>query len=338
MPHSRILVLGGSGFIGTHVVSRLSAQGLRVLVPTRHRERARHLILLPTVDVVEVDLYRPGALAALVEGCDAVVNLVGVLQGRAGGKADPWGPDFGRAHIDLPAALVEACRQRKVRRLVHVSALGVTDGGKNTLPSRYLRSKAAGEEKIRQARDLDWTILRPSVVFGAEDAFLNLFAKIQRFLPVLALAKAEARFQPVWVGDVAQAVVNVLDSVATHGRTYARGVHAAPAGAARRHLERPPAPDPVAARGPRTAHRAADGARPRQAAHDPRQPRLHDRRQRQRTPGRPRSGHRAGLAAGDGAVAARGRPGGALRRLARARAPLTPHAPLPAATPPPTQA
>jgi uncharacterized protein YbjT (DUF2867 family) len=221
MPHSRILVLGGSGFIGTHVVSRLSAQGLRVLVPTRHRERARHLILLPTVDVVEVDLYRPGALAALVEGCDAVVNLVGVLQGRAGGKADPWGPDFGRAHIDLPAALVEACRQRKVRRLVHVSALGVTDGGKNTLPSRYLRSKAAGEEKIRQARDLDWTILRPSVVFGAEDAFLNLFAKIQRFLPVLALAKAEARFQPVWVGDVAQAVVNVLDSVATHGRTYA---------------------------------------------------------------------------------------------------------------------
>jgi uncharacterized protein YbjT (DUF2867 family) len=221
MPHSRILVLGGSGFIGTHVVSRLSAQGLRVLVPTRNRERARHLILLPTVDVVEVDMYRPGALAALLEGCDAAVNLVGVLQGRAGGKGDPWGPDFGRAHVDLPAALVEACRARKVRRIVHVSALGVTDGGKNTLPSRYLRSKAAGEEKIRQARDLDWTILRPSVVFGAEDAFLNLFAKIQRFLPVLALAKADARFQPVWVGDVAQAVVNVLDSVATHGKTYA---------------------------------------------------------------------------------------------------------------------
>ena len=221
MPHSRILVLGGSGFIGTHVVSRLSAQGRRVLVPTRRRERARHLILLPTVDVVEIDMYRPGALASLLEDCDAAINLVGVLQGRAGGPSDPFGPEFGRAHVELPAALVDACRTSEVHRLVHVSALGVTDGGKNTLPSRYLRSKAAGEEKVRQARDLGWTILRPSVVFGAEDAFLNMFAQIQRFLPVLALAKAEARFQPVWVGDVAQAIVNVLDAVATHGKTYA---------------------------------------------------------------------------------------------------------------------
>jgi uncharacterized protein YbjT (DUF2867 family) len=221
MHPSRILVLGGSGFIGTHVVSRLCAEGRRVIVPTRHRERARHLILLPTVDVVEADPYRPGALAALLEGCDAAVNLVGVLQGGAGPASDPWGPEFGRAHVDLPASLIEACRARGVRRLVHVSALGVTDGGKNTLPSRYLRSKAAGEEKVRQARDLDWTILRPSVVFGAGDAFLNLFARIQRFLPVLALAKAEARFQPIWVGDVAQAIVNVMDAAGTHGKTYA---------------------------------------------------------------------------------------------------------------------
>lgn len=221
MHPSRILVLGGSGFIGSHVVARLSAQGRRVIVPTRHRERARHLILLPTVDVVETDPHQPGALAELLRGCDAAINLVGVLQGRAGNGSDPWGPDFGRAHVALPATLVEACRAHKVRRLVHVSALGVTDGGKNTLPSRYLRSKAAGEEKIRHARDLDWTILRPSVVFGADDAFLNLFASIQRFLPVLALAKAEARFQPIWVGDVAQAFVNVLDSVKAPGRTYA---------------------------------------------------------------------------------------------------------------------
>jgi uncharacterized protein YbjT (DUF2867 family) len=218
MHHSRILVLGGSGFIGTHLVSRLSAQGRRVVVPTRHRERARHLILLPTVDVVEIDPHAPGALAALLADCDAAINLVGVLQGRAG---DPWGPDFGRAHVELPAALIEACRQRGVRRLVHVSALGVTDGGKNSLPSRYLRSKAAGEEKVRQSRGLDWTIVRPSVVFGAEDAFLNLFARLQRFLPVVALAKAEARFQPIWVGDVAQALVNALDSVNAVGKTYA---------------------------------------------------------------------------------------------------------------------
>ena len=221
MLHSRILVVGGTGFIGTHVVSRLSAQGRRVLVPTRRRERARHLILLPTVEVVETDAGDPAALASLAAGCDAAVNLVGVLHGRAGRGSDAYGPAFARAHVELPAALIGACRTAGIRRLVHVSALGVTDGGKNTLPSRYLRSKAAGEEKVRQARDLDWTILRPSVVFGAEDRFLNLFARLQRLLPVLALAKAEARFQPVWVGDVAQAIVNALDNPATIGRTCA---------------------------------------------------------------------------------------------------------------------
>jgi uncharacterized protein YbjT (DUF2867 family) len=221
MSHKRILVVGGSGFIGTHVVSKLSALGRRVIVPTRHRERARHLILLPTVEVIEGGRLDVPTLSDLLAGCDAVVNLVGVLQGRPGRGDDRWGPDFGRAHVDLPAALVEACRARGVRRMIHVSALGVTDGGKNTLPSRYLRSKAAGEEKVRQARDLDWTILRPSVVFGAEDRFLNTFARLQRYLPVVALAAAEARFQPIWVGDVAQAVVNALDAPATHGKTCA---------------------------------------------------------------------------------------------------------------------
>ena len=221
MLHSRILVVGGTGFIGTHVVSRLAAQGRRVIVPTRRRERARHLLPLPTVDVVESDPRDPIALEALAAGCDAAVNLVGVLHGRPGAASDPFGPDFERAHVDVPNALISACRAARVRRLVHVSALGVTDGGKNTLPSRYLRSKAAGEEKVRQARDLDWTILRPSVVFGAGDRFLNLFVQLQRRLPVLALAKAEARFQPVWVGDVAQAVVRAIAPPATVGRTYA---------------------------------------------------------------------------------------------------------------------
>ncbi|MFZ4756567.1 MAG: complex I NDUFA9 subunit family protein [Burkholderiaceae bacterium] len=221
MPHSRILVVGGTGFIGTHVVSRLSAQGRRVVVPTRRRERARHLIVLPTVEVVETDAADPRALAAVAAGCDAAVNLVGVLHGRPGSGTDRWGPQFGRAHLDIPAAIIEVCRMLGIRRYVHMSALGVTDGGKNTLPSRYLRSKAAGEEKVRQARDLDWTILRPSVVFGADDRFLNLFAALQRLLPVVALAKAEARFQPIWVGDVAQAIVNLVDARGTGGKTYA---------------------------------------------------------------------------------------------------------------------
>jgi uncharacterized protein YbjT (DUF2867 family) len=220
MRHESILVVGGSGFIGGKIVARLAAEGRRVVVPTRRRERARQLILLPTVDVVETSVSDPAALSALVASCDAVINLVGVLHGRAGRADDPYGPDFTQAHVELPGKLVDACRQHGVRRLLHMSALGVTDGGRHSLPSRYLRSKAAGEEKVRQAKDLDWTIFRPSVVFGPGDRFLTLFARLQRVLPVVALPNAESRFQPVYVGDVAQAFVNALDSPATHHGTY----------------------------------------------------------------------------------------------------------------------
>lgn len=218
--HSNILVLGGSGFIGSHVVAQLAAQGRQVIVPTRHRERARHLILLPGVEVVDANVNKPGVLPSLLAGCDAAISLVGILHGRAGAGNDPFGPDFARAHIELPAALVQACRAQGVRRLVHVSALGVEDGGEKTLPSRYLRSKAAGEALIRQAPEIDATVLRPSVVFGADDRFLNLFGHIQAVLPVLALARPEARFQPIWVEDVAQAVVHVLDDAATIGQVF----------------------------------------------------------------------------------------------------------------------
>jgi uncharacterized protein YbjT (DUF2867 family) len=220
MRHRNILVVGGSGFIGSALVARLAASGLRVVVPTRRRERARGLILLPTVDVVETSVSDPEALSALVASCDAVVNLVGQLHGRAGRAGDPFGPDFARAHVELPARLVEACRRHGVRRLLHVSALGVRDGGEQTLPSRYLRSKAAGEAAIRQADDLDWTVFRPSVVFGPGDSFLALFAGLQRVLPVLALPKADSRFQPVFVGDVVQAIANALDEPTTRHRVY----------------------------------------------------------------------------------------------------------------------
>ena len=217
---SRILVIGGSGFIGTHVVSQLAARGLRVVVPTRHRERARHLIVLPTVDVIETRLGSADALDGLISGCDAVINLVGVLHGQPGGPKDPFGVEFRRAHVDLPEAIVQACQRAGVRRLVHVSALGVNDDPAVSGPSRYLRSKAAGEAHIRQSADLDWTIFRPSVVFGADDAFLNLFASMQRKLPLVPLARPQAKFQPIWVEDLARAIVNVIDRPTTFGKTY----------------------------------------------------------------------------------------------------------------------
>ena len=215
MTLSRILIVGGSGFVGQALATRLSDRNRRVLVPTRRIERSRHLLLLPTVEVRQADPHDDAQLDTLLAGVDAVVNLVGILHGRWG---SPYGPEFARAHVELPARLAQACVRNGVRRLVHVSALGVSDDGEG--PSMYLRSKADGERAIRQTEGLDWTILRPSVIFGPGDSFLNLFAALQRSFPVMPLARSGARFQPVFVGDVAAAICNALENPATVGKTY----------------------------------------------------------------------------------------------------------------------
>ncbi|MCL4747366.1 MAG: complex I NDUFA9 subunit family protein [Burkholderiaceae bacterium] len=211
-----ILVVGGSGFIGRHLAARLSARNLRVLVPTRRRERARHLLPLPTVEVVEADLRDESTLDALARACDAVVYLSGILHGNWG---EPYGSDFAEAHVALPRRLAQACVRVGVRRFLHMSALGVSDDG-SSAPSMYLRSKADGERAVRETAGLDWTVFRPSVVYGAEDKLLNLFATMQRYLPLIPLARAGTKFQPVFVGDVAQAFVNAIDNPATVGKTY----------------------------------------------------------------------------------------------------------------------
>jgi NADH dehydrogenase len=203
-----VIVLGGTGFVGRQVVAQLVDAGHRVVVVTRRRAKARELFLLPTVDVVEGDVFDGAALARMAAGADAMINLVGIL--NEGGRNT-----FARAHVELARTAVAACRTAGVARLLHMSALAVAPDA----PSRYLRSKAEAEAIVR-ASGLAWTIFRPSVIFGAEDRFLNLFVELGRLLPVIALGGASARFQPVWVGDVAYCFAYAATDDATIGQSY----------------------------------------------------------------------------------------------------------------------
>jgi NADH dehydrogenase len=163
------------------------------------------------VSVVRTDVQDAGQLSALVRGHDAVVNLVAILHGNA--------HSFDHVHVQLPRLLAQVCADQGVRRLVHMSALGVDVNG----PSMYLRSKAQGDAVLQEMaarHGLALTLLQPSVVFGADDRFINVFAQLQALAPVVPLASAHATFQPVWVQDVAQALAHALVSPASHGQRY----------------------------------------------------------------------------------------------------------------------
>ena len=208
-----ILILGGSGFIGRSLCEQLSRHfGGRasITVPTRRLAHAQAIQSLPNLTVLQADVHQASQLEGLLAGHDVVINLIAILQGNEA--------QFERAHVALPRRLAEACRATGVRRLIHASALGIANDGKPG-PSRYLRSKAAGEAILQRA-GLDLTLLRPSVVFGAADHFVNLFAKLQALFPVLPLAGAQVKFQPVWVEDVAAAIVACVEDANTAGQTF----------------------------------------------------------------------------------------------------------------------
>jgi NADH dehydrogenase len=208
---NRIVVLGGSGFIGRSVceklVERAGGGGGRIKVPTRHPTVTRELLVLPTLEVIHANIHDDTQLARLVARCDAAINLVGILHGSEA--------DFQRVHVELPQRLARACKAAGVRRIVHVSAIGA----EASAPSKYLRSKAAGEAALR-ASGVELTLFRPSVVFGERDRLINLFAELQRRFPVLPLAAADARFQPVWVDDLAAAIARSLDEPGAAGQVY----------------------------------------------------------------------------------------------------------------------
>ena len=193
----RILVLGGTGFVGRHLCEKAGQLQCRLTVPTRRLENAKPIQPLPWVDPVQADVHDEAALRQLLHGHDAVVNLVAILHGNQAA--------FTRTHVELVHKLVRACQATGVRRIVHLSAIGAAMDA----PSMYQRSKAQGEAALA-ASGLDVTVLRPSVIFGTGDQFLNLFARLQAVFPILPLAGGATRFQPVWVEDVAQGIVNAL--------------------------------------------------------------------------------------------------------------------------------
>lgn len=200
----KVLLIGGTGFIGGALAHRLAGADIFVTLPTRRPERVRHLAVLPTAQIVAADVHDEATLARLMRDQDAAVNLVGILKG-----------DFQRAHAELPGKIARAARTAGVPRLLHVSALAAAADA----PSAYLRSKAAGEAALK-AIFPEATIFRPSVVFGRGDSFLTLFARLQKLAPVVPLASPDARFQPVWVEDVVSAIAAALDRTGSAGQTY----------------------------------------------------------------------------------------------------------------------
>lgn len=208
MRPQKILILGGAGFIGASLAQMLVKRGDDVTIPTRHRERAKHLFMLPTCEVVEANVHDPATLAALVHGRDVVVNLIGILHG-----------DFEAVHVVFARRVAEACAAAGVKRLLHMSALNADGNG----PSEYLRSRWRGEAAVHavaRAHGLALTMFRPSVVFGEHDRFLNLFARLVNVFPLLPLGSPHAEFQVVWVEDVARALTIAIETPATIGHTY----------------------------------------------------------------------------------------------------------------------
>jgi len=213
-PHRTVCVIGGSGFVGRSLCAQLCSAGYALRVPTRNRQRARRLLVLPGLDLRQIDVHEPEGLRRIVSGSDAVINLVGILNERGHD-----GSGFERAHVELTAKIVAACRETGVGRLLQMSAL---KANAERGPSHYLRTKGRAEEVIkRQSGDaIDFTIFRPSVIFGPEDTFLNRFARLLRMSPILPLPQLAARFAPVHVEDVAAAFVRALGDSHTFGRTY----------------------------------------------------------------------------------------------------------------------
>ena len=213
MTRSSVCILGGTGFVGRHLAARLTQKNFDVKILTRSRARHYGLLVLPSVTLVEADVHDAAVLKREFAGCDGVINLVGILNERG-----HRGKEFHRVHVELVRKILDACRTSGVSRLLHMSALNAGEQA----PSHYLRTKGEAAALVLKAADeLRVTVFEPSVIFGADDSFINRFAALLRKMPgVFPLACARAKFAPVYAGDVAEALVRSWDNHASFGRRY----------------------------------------------------------------------------------------------------------------------
>lgn len=205
----RIVLLGATGFVGHHLLPALSDAGHQCKVLCRYRPGCRDLTMIPGVELQQGNIHDAGFLESQLEGADAVINLVGILN-ESGGK----GRSFQSVHVELVEKLIVAANKAGVRRFIQMSALNAGQG-----ESKYLASKGEAEARIRQAENLDYTMVQPSVIFGVGDSFLNQFATLLKFMPVFPLACPDARLQPVWVGDVTAAMTAALEDSECFGKS-----------------------------------------------------------------------------------------------------------------------
>lgn len=214
MRHQTIAIIGGTGFVGRHLACELARRRYHIRVISRRRERNRQLLVIPRLELVEANVHSAASLSTALRGCDAVVNLVGILNQRDGD-----GERFTDVHADTPIKVAEAARFNRIERILHMSALSADANA----PSEYLRSKGAGEEAAHAqvSAGMRVTSFRPSVIFGQRDGLFSMLALALRISPYfLPLACAQSRMTPVYVADVVQAMANCLENADSHGQRY----------------------------------------------------------------------------------------------------------------------
>lgn len=208
MAAQQLVILGGTGFVGSHLIPRLAADGHRIVVLSRNREQHRELSVLPGVSIRSADVYDDDALRMHLTGADAVINLIGILNPRRQHS-------FQRAHVDMARRLIAACETSGVKRLHQMSSLKAGQG-----LSKYLKTRGEAEALVK-ASTLDWTIYQPSVIFGRGDGLVSRFSTLLRRMPVFPLARAKSRMAPTWVGDVSEAITRCVNGhPLSHRRSF----------------------------------------------------------------------------------------------------------------------